>query len=229
MSNLHKFVVDSSTLISLSSTCLFNLMKELSKKFNIGFVISEKILEETVGNALKIKRFELNALRISKGLSEGWLKIKKLNEKDRQLLEKVLECANSCYISEHGPLNIIHPGEAEILVLAKSIKAEGMVIDERTTRMLIEEPRRLKALLEKRHRERVKMVPEKARFFKKNFGKLTIIRSSELVALAYEKGLLQKMLGDGSEVLRAALYAVKYNGCALSAEEIERFYRAMTS
>lgn len=219
------FVVDSSSLISLSTSCLFDIMKELCKELKMRLVISKAVLDESVRNPLRIKRFELNALRINKGISDGWLEVKKLSKEKQCFAREIMETANSCFLSKHGHLKIIQLGESEILALAISINAKGIIIDERTTRMIIEEPEKLRRLLQKRHGQRIIMNKERVKFFKKNFGKLTIARSSELIALAYEKGLLQKTLGEDKEVLKAALYSLKYNGCSLSSEEIERFAR----
>ena len=50
--------------------------------------------------------------------------------------------------------------------------------------------------------------------------------STELVALAAEKGYLVDEIGTGKKALEAALYAVKYMGCSVSAQEIEGFLGA---
>ncbi|MEX2701861.1 MAG: hypothetical protein Q6368_002170, partial [Candidatus Baldrarchaeota archaeon] len=84
---LGTLVVDSSSLISLSSSCLFDLIGELSK-LGIRFVVSKTVAEESVYNPLRIKRFELNALRIDRGISKGWLHVAKLDRKDRKYLQK---------------------------------------------------------------------------------------------------------------------------------------------
>ena len=219
---LGTLVVDSSSLISLSSSCLFDLIGELSK-LGIRFVVSKTVAEESVYNPLRIKRFELNALRIDRGISKGWLHVAKLNRKDRIYLQKIMENANTCFFSNRGHIKIIHEGEAEALVLANKMNAKALVIDERTLRMLIEDPFGLRALLQRRRKEKIRMNPEQAKFFRKEFKHLVIVRSAELVAFAYEKGILQKLLGKTRYALEGALYSLKYSGCSLSSEEINRF------
>ena len=59
---------------------------------------------------------------------------------------------------------------------------------------------------------------ENLKFFK-GFG---IIRSAELVYVAYKKGLIK--LKDGN-VLNALLYAVKFKGAAISGDEIREIER----
>jgi len=215
-------VVDSSSLISLSESCIFDILGELSK-LGLRFVVPKAVMEESVYSPLKIKRFELNAIRINRGVEKGWLHVAELNEQDRKVLQKIMENANTCFISKRGPVKIIHEGEAETLAIINRIGAKGMVIDERTTRMLIEEPLALKRLLQRRRKEKIRINVERAKFFKSEFKKLTIVRSAELVALAYEKGILQRALGDAKHVLEGVLYSVKYSGCALSTEEIDSF------
>lgn len=219
------FVVDSSSLISLSASCLMDIMKGLCKELKMRLIISKAVLNESIKNPLKIRRFELSAFRINKGILDGWLEVKELSREEQHFAKEIMETANGCFLSKHGYLKIIHLGESETLALGKSINAKGIVIDERTTRMIIEEPEKLRRLLQKRHGEKVIMNEKKVKFFKKNFRKQIIVRSSELIALAYERGLLEKALGENKEVLKAALYSLKYNGCSLSSGEIERFTR----
>ena len=51
-----------------------------------------------------------------------------------------------------------------------------------------------------------------------------LIRSAELVTIAYEKGLLDKFLVKvpqaRKELLESVLWGVKLNGCAISEQEI---------
>ena len=219
---LNTLVVDSSSLISLSESCLFDVLGELSK-LGVQFVVPKAVMEESVYHPLKIKRFELNALRINRGVKKKWLHVAELNKHDRSILQRIMENANTCFFSKMGPVKIIHEGEAETLAIINRLGAKGLVIDERTTRMLIEEPLALRELLQKRRKEKIGMKAGQAKFFRNEFKGLVIVRSAELVALAYEKGILQKILGDAQFALEGALYSLKYSGCALSTEEIDKF------
>lgn len=216
--------IDSGSLISLSTSCLFDIIRELSN-LGIRFVVSDSVIEESVSYPLKVKRFELNALRISRGLSDGWLHRARLDEESLALKNQILENANRSYYSKHGPLRILQEGEAEIMALARTLNANGIVTDERTMRALIEDAKGLRELLQRRRGEKIKMDLERVEFFRKKFKDIIIVRSAELVALSYEKGILQKILGNAPNLLESALYSLKYAGCALSSEEIERFLR----
>jgi len=216
--------IDSGSLISLSTSCLFDIIKELSN-LGIRFVVSTSVVEESVSYPLKVKRFELNALRISRGISDGWLHTMKLDESSLAMKKQIMEHANRSYYSKHGPITILQEGEAEIMALAYVLNANGIVTDERTMRMLIEDPYGLKDLLQMRRGEKIKINPEVAEFFRKKFKDIVVVRSAELIALSYEKGILQKIVGDVPNLLEGALYSLKYAGCSLSSEEIERFLR----
>ena len=90
------------------------------------------------------------------------------------------------------------------------------MVDERTTRMLCEMPKNLRALLESKLHTSVHA--EEGNF--KFFSGLKIIRSSELSYIAYKKGLIG--ISASKQLVDALLYAVKFKGCAISSQEIEQ-------
>ena len=60
---------------------------------------------------------------------------------------------------------------------------------------------------------------------------VSIIRSSEFVTIAYEKGLMNKYLDvkhKDSDLVEAFLWALRLRGCAISTEEIEEIIRFET-
>jgi hypothetical protein len=60
-----KILFDSSSLISISETCLSKCLGELQKKMNADFLISPSVYNEIVAKPLGIKRFSLSAVRLS--------------------------------------------------------------------------------------------------------------------------------------------------------------------
>ncbi|MBI2508099.1 hypothetical protein HYV89_04045, partial [Candidatus Woesearchaeota archaeon] len=85
--------------------------------------------------------------------------------------------------------------------------------DERTTRLLGEGPENLEELMMKKLHYKVELV-------RKNFSvfsQFKFIRSTELVYVAYKKGILRV---QGPKVLEAALYATKFKGSSASFDEI---------
>ena len=89
-----------------------------------------------------------------------------------------------------------------------------IVVDERTTRMLCENPENLRKLLQKKLHTNISANKQNYDYFK-NFR---IIRSTELAYLAYKKGFFD--IKD-PRILDAVLYGLKYHGCSISEEEIE--------
>jgi len=216
-----KVIFDASTLISISQSCLINVLGRLKEKMNAEFIIPEAVYSEAVERPISIKRFELNAIRIKKGVEEGWFSIKAV--KDQQIMGEIDGLANSCFSIRGRPIKLLQLGEVEALALIKELNADALVIDERTTRMLIENPKQLKKILEARRRKNVKVEERQAKDFGKMFEGMAIVRSIELVALAFEFGLLEQELPKGQQSLEAALFALKYSGCAVSAREINLF------
>jgi len=87
-------------------------------------------------------------------------------------------------------------------------------MDERTTRMLCEKPENLQKLLENKLHTKIKSKKENF----PSFSQFKIIRSCELMHIAYKNKLIELKNGN---VLDALLYAVKYKGCSVSRNEIE--------
>jgi predicted nucleic acid-binding protein len=218
-----KAVIDTGTMITLSGTCLMNVFKNFVRANKIDLMISNTIAQESVWNPINNKKFALNAARIKYAISE---QIVKTVPKDSQIsfeMEKILKIANHIYFTQHGPLTIIQAGEAEALALAKIYNSKAMFIDERTTRSLIENPLRLKQVLERRQEETVKINQENLDAIKGMFPTLKMFRSVDIIALAFEQDLFDHELAHGKLELEAALWAAKFNGCAVSENEINEY------
>ncbi len=219
-------VVDSSSLISLSSSCLIKVLEKFSQENKLNFFISKKVEMESVETPLGIKRFELNAVRISKAIDEKWVEIVEPNsfiEKESKRIESI---ANHCFFVKNNPITLIHAGESESLALAKQLNAKAILIDERTTRLLVENPKNLADHMQERIGEKISMNNLEIEKFRHEFSDILFFRSSELVCLAFEKKLLESELSQDEKSLEAALYALKYGGCALSFNEIEEFLQS---
>ena len=71
---------------------------------------------------------------------------------------------------------------------------------------------------------RTKIKLKQANF--KPFKGFKIIRSSELIYVAYKKGLIR---WKNKEILDGLLYALKFKGCAISGDEIEQIKKIVNS
>jgi hypothetical protein len=195
------------------------------ESLNVDFVITPEVYKEIISRPSENRRFALESMRIKRLLSAGSISVK---ESRGDLTQKILSAANRVYSIRGKELRIIHPGEAEAVALAKEIGAKAFLIDERTMRLLIEDPHELAGLLSYRNRADVKVNDVWLRKFKEVVPDIPIIRSAEIVAIAYERGLLTRMHDvEDKSVLDAALSALKFSGCAITWEEIEDFQKAV--
>ena len=216
---MNELIFDSSSIISIAQNCLMKVLESLSKKTNNHFVITKGVEFESVIKPLTITKFELNALRIKRAIDLDWFKVEP-NEIDSTQIENL---ANNIFFSENKPIKIIHKGEAEALALYKKLNASVLVIDERTTRMLIEEPKNLEKKLKFHYRKKIKMNTGNLKKFSSFVGKINIVRSAELIAKAFDLGCFEGELENSNKSLEAALFALKFNGCAVSLEEIKEY------
>jgi len=214
-------VVDSSSIISLATNCMCSILDRLGAEF----AITPKVYEEIISRPSENRRFALESMRIRRLVSSGTVVVKKPKG---DLHERILDAANSTYLVRGRVLRIIHHAEAESIALATEIGANAIMIDERTTRLLMEDPMELKELLSYRNREDVQVNGMRLRQLTDIMPKIPLIRSTELVAVAYEKGLLTDMYRvEDKSVLEAALSALKFSGCAISWEEIGEYSKAV--
>ena len=215
-------IFDASTLISFSMAGLLPEIKELKKTFKGKFIISQKVKEEAIDTPMKIKRFQLEALKIKELLDEKILELPIALGLDDKIVRakaiEILDMANTTIYGADKDIHLIDLGEASALAISKMLndkKIKNVIaIDERTTRSLAETPNELKKYLETKLHAKMIVKQEKVDFFKQ----FKFIRSSELIYVAYKKGILRL---KGPENLSAVLYALKYKGCAISGKEIQ--------
>lgn len=217
---------DSGPIISLATNNLLWLVEELKKAFNGEFYISENVKKEIVTKPLSSKRFRFEALQVEALIEKGVLKEKKCNQ---QLAEKLFQIANRIFSVENQPLTIVQRAEMETIALGIENHSESIVVDERITRTLIENPDALKNTLYSRLHKKVFMNKNEAYEFQEMCEKISVIRSAELVTLAYENSLLNKYLVNIPKskkvLLESVLWGVKLNGCALTENEINKIIR----
>ena len=215
-------IFDSSSIISLAMNGLLDELKELKKIFKGEFLITKEVKQEVVDNPIKTKKYELEAIKIDSLIKEGYFILpEKININEKKVSEltfKFLEIANTMFVGNGQKIKLIQDGEASCLALSKILNEKGienvLAIDERTTRILIEKPENLHELLEKKLHVKIKLKESNFNFFKE----FKVIRSTEIIYVAYKKGLINL---KNKNLLDALLYALKFKGCAISEQEIE--------
>jgi len=225
---LKSIVFDAGSIISLAINDLLWLLEPLKKRFRGEFYISKAIKREITDKPLATKRFKFEALKVLHYIDNGTFKIID-NEEIRKKTKLLLDLANNSFIARSQPINIVHYGEMSGLSACIFNNSSAYVIDERTTRMLIENPNKLKNILRHTLHTDIKINHSKLKEFQKPTKNIKIIRSVELVITAYWLGLLDKYLtkipNPRQTLLDSVLWSLKLNGCAVSKREIEQILK----
>lgn len=213
-----RLVFDAGPLISLSKTCLLGVLDYIDAEF----LITPAVYREVYLHPVRKKMYAWSARLIENYIGKK-IKIRGLSAAEISLVEELDGLLNSAFYTSRGPIKILHPGELEAAVLA-SRADKVLVMDERTLRLVIEDPDLLRRRLSRKIHSWVKVDKRRLEEGRQIIKDIFVVRSADIVAYAYEKGFLRWMKND-REVLRSALYALKYGGCALSEGEIELFMR----
>jgi hypothetical protein len=104
-------------------------------------------------------------------------------------------------------------------------------MDERTLRLFIENNKAMKNLLKRRFKTKVEVNVVRMEEFSDGLKNIDIIRSIELVGVAYKLGLLKdyvpKMRRGKEILLDSILWAAKTNGCAVTRHEIDELKQSL--
>jgi predicted nucleic acid-binding protein len=214
-------IFDAGPVISMTMNGLLPVLEKLKKEFKGEFIITPAVKKEIIDRPLKIKKFKLEAMQVTdlynRGIFTPSSKIvpnTTLHKESSRILKEVNNALKS--FKTHERIKLLHEGEASCMAFANLCKCDNViVIDERTTRVLIETPYKLKELLERKIKTEIVEINDSLKKLKHQ----KFIRSAELLYVAYKKGLLQEKTKD---FLEAALFAVKFKGTAISSSEINQ-------
>lgn len=212
-------ILDAGPLISLALNGLLHTLELLKTKFpDVVFVITPSVKKETIDNALIIKKYKLEAIKLQTMLNNKTLVLSSdfVNNNALDKEEKrILSIANSSYKADGKFLSIVHSGEASCLAFANLCNCDNLiVVDERAARLFTESPENLKQIMERKLH--VPILVSSKNF--KEFKDFRFIRSTELVYFAYKNSLYDYK--KDTSTLDALLYALKYSGVAISSKEI---------
>ena len=224
---MRALVFDTSAVISISANNLLEVLFALKQHFQGEFFISPAVKRELIDNPLHTRRFELQAVLLADFIAKGSLKFLQHLAVEHKAAE-LTDVINRIFSINGKPLSIVDPAEVEGLVLAKMLKAEAYVIDERTLRLLVEDYHNLVRLFERKFGMRVGVDKSALHGFQDFLGDVHILRSAELMTVAFELGLFHGYL-DGKQLIRdyekkmleGILWGLRLRGCAISTREIE--------
>jgi len=203
---------DASTLISFALTCTLKLLDRLNALYEGDFCITPVVKAETIDRAAKTLRFRWEGLRLLNMLETGTLKLVEDSQRD---VNRWLKIINHTFFARGHAIKIVHPGEISAAVVASQSNADALAIDERTTRMLIEDPFLLKDLLEHKLHTKIEADERNLKRIIRYFGDLKVLRSVDLAYGAFKIGAIKN-----KNELHAILWALKFAGCAVSESEI---------
>lgn len=225
---MDKFIIaDSSSLISLTDSCLGKVFYFLQKNLDLEFILPPSVVEEVINRPLsiKMKAYQLSAFNMKREVDKGVFMVVKA--KTQKEAEEILKLTNNLFFVRGKPLHLVDMGEAEVIALANYLNGGYVLIDERTTRMLIEAPFSVKSHIEDEMNTSVLVNEENLRRFSNIVKGIRVIRSVELISLAYEHGFF-KDYKEEDKVFKAALYRLRYSGCAVRFDEIETLAEELT-
>lgn len=223
-------VFDTSAIISLASNNLLWILGELKKKFRGHFYIPGAVRYEIIDSPLQSKRFKLEAMQVLAEVAKGNLEIYDHSAEVEKEITDLSGIANSIFMARGNYIRIAHKGELGTVALAKHLQSDAIVVDERTTRVLIEEPQKLAQLFETKLHTPVTINKGSLAAFQERVNSLPVLRSSELGIIAFEMGLFDRYALKGEEayvdnpklnVLDGVLWGLRLRGCAISTEEID--------
>jgi len=217
---MKNLVFDTSSVITLVTNNLLDLLMPLKSKFKGDFFIPKSVEYELVDKPLQGKMFKLEALIVRNVIKNNLLKTYSDN------VDSLLNQINSMFIMNDRPIILVSKAEVEALALAINLQSSAYVVDERTMRLLIEDPIKLKKLQERKLHNKIRINKDVLNEFSKYVKNVKVIRSTELMLIAYEFGLMDKYLVSNTtneDLLDALLWGLKLRGCAISQEEVDSF------
>ncbi len=216
-------ICDSGVLISLTSACLDNLLYFFSENYKVRFIVPPSVEFETVDRPMQsdLRKHLFSAIRIKNAIADGVVTV--VDAKIEDNARKIMNAANSMFYMKGRPIRLIHYAESEMLALGRELGVDNILIDERTSRMLMEAPFKLKEHLENEFQVNIMVNKNSFRELASQVSSLKAIRSSELVMLAYEQGYFKSFDKLQFQALEAALYKMKFSGCSIGFEEINDY------
>jgi len=212
-------VCDSSSLISLSETCNLGSLEFLKKECNARFLVPPEVKNEVFVRPVRIPKYEFSALRLNNQLEHGVLEESRPTGIEA-LTRQVLELSNSAFSFRGRKLQLVQRGEAECVALCIALKADGVLVDEKTMRLFIESPSTLLQRMGGEYEGGINI--DKGTLA--TLGKLTqgifCLRSSELLGIAAAKGFFRQFGAHERQAYVASLTALRNSGCGITTDEI---------
>ena len=225
---MKSLIFDAGPIISLSMNNLLFILEPLKKEFNGRFYITESVKSELVDRPLEIKKFKFEAIQVEKLIDDGVLEVIASNFISNET-PRFLDIANNVFRAYNNYMKIVHYAEMSAVAAAIEQGSDAVVLDEKTTRLLIENPKVMLEILRKTLHTSIGLNESNLKEFRNRTKDIRTIRSVELVTIAYEHGILDdyitKIPDARKNLLESVLWGVKLDGCAVSKDEIDQIVR----
>jgi hypothetical protein len=228
---MNSIVFDSGPLISLTLNNLLWILEPLKGRFGGKFYITEAVKKEIIDHPLQTKRFKYEAFQLIKLLKDGVIELYEsptLHEHSSTLMEN----ANSIYALKGQRLKMFHYAEMSVLAACLELDSSAAAIDEKMTRILLENPSRIIEIIRKRMHEKTYVDNIRLNSVRSQLKSLKVLRSTELAIAAYERGLMHDYVAGPQfvehpkqELLEAVLWGLKLAGCAIAEKEINQIIK----
>jgi len=225
---MKSIVFDSGPLINLALNNLLWILPPLKQRFKGEFYITNSVKRECMDRPLTSKKFKFEALQMLKLLEQGTIKTydhPQLKDKTYELLKQ----ANNLFTVHNNYIKNVQYAEVESIVASQILKSSAVVIDEFITRTLLETPLSVKKRMEKKLHNNVNVDKKNLIIFQKLVKDVKVIRSLELVIIAYEIGMFKeyylKINNPKQTLLDGLLWAIKLNGCSVTEKEIQEIQK----
>ncbi len=220
---MKSIVLDAGPIISLAINNMLQILEPLKKKFNGSFYITDSVKRELVDRPFEIKKFKFEAIQIQKLIDDRTIEV--INDSEiAQKTPSLLNTANQIFKAYNNYIKIVHFAEMSVIIAASKLNSNAIVVDEKTTRLLIENSKVVADILSRTLHTHISINESNLKEFRNLTRGIQVIRSAELVTVAYEYGILDKYLTSIPDprrnLLDGLLWGVKINGCAVSKEEI---------
>jgi len=223
---MKSIVFDTSSIISITTNNLLWILKLLKDKFGGEFFITGSVKNELIDKPLKSKKYKLEAIMISDILQKKIIKYFKNIELENKV-GIMLNLANNIFKARGNYIKIVDKAEVESLSLALLLKSSAYIVDERTMRLLVENPKKLSDILKNKLHTNITIDKTNLRKFQKE-AKMDVLRSVDLIIVAYELGLLDKYIEKNKvlennlrkNLLEGLLWGLRLRGCSISTQEI---------
>ena len=167
-------VCDASSLIALTDSGLLGALIAVKQRMKGDLLVTQEVINESINNPIKVPEYSFSAVRLKRALDSGTFGVVGFND---NTFDRILNTANNMFYTSR-PFHLVNHGEAEMLAAAIDNNLTTMLMDERTTRTMIEAPMELKNHLENEFHVRINVNQDMFKEFKEMTSGLQVIRSA---------------------------------------------------